>query len=237
MTSALLKSFDRICIIGQPDGAADRRAMAQALRDQGVAMDGQRVCVVETQAADTADGFPSAQARSGFVGHLAALRQAQCDGVQRLLVLEDNVVFTAALREADGLIYALHGGNWHLAYLGHELPDQDGPVEWLCSGEALESVRCYAVAAAGLPTLTVHLQNCLLRPVGHPEGGPLPYGAALSLLRRLEPALVTLRTSRSLAARRSVPAAGAHSSWLERSAGTGWLAGVRNGWRRLSGAA
>lgn len=236
MTSALLKSFDRICIIVGAGAAGPQPALVQELRAMGLAVDGERVRCVQSPAvaADTCGGFPTPLACERFLGHLEALSQAQRDGVRRLLLLEDDVAFTPALREADALTFALHGDNWHLAYLGHELAPQEGPVDWLCSGEALQSSRCFAVAAGALPTVTVHLHNCLLRPPGHPEGGPMPVGAALSLLRHLEPALVTIRTSTSLAVRRGAHGAAAGHAPRRRH---GVRAGLLAGWRRLSGAA
>ncbi|WP_157270387.1 hypothetical protein [Azohydromonas aeria] len=235
MTSALLKTFDRICIIVRAGADAPQPALSQELRALGIDPDGERVrCVrVAAVAVGAQGGFPTPLACERFLGHLEALSQAQRDGVQRVLVVEDDVAFTPVLREADGLTFALHGDNWHLAYLGHELVPEAPPVDWLCSGELLQSSRCYAVAAGALPTVTVHLHNCLLRPAGHPEGGPMPVGAALSLLRRLEPALVTIRTSISLAARRDAAAPAGHAPRRRHGVRAGLLAG----WRRLSGAA
>ena len=237
MNPSLLTTFDRIAIINLPERLDRRRAVTLELRDLGVAVDGARVCFIEAIRPDGPGEFPSIGARGCFLSHLKALRQAQTDGVQRLLVLEDDVMFTPALRRASHLAQALEEVGWHLAYPGHVQVALPGPLRWERSSEPLVCAHCYAVNASVLPVLVAYLEACLLRPAGHPDGGPMHVDGALTLLRRQRPDLVTLLASRSLAGQRSSRSDIIGPSWLDRSLGIGLAGltrGLRNRWRRLA---
>jgi hypothetical protein len=239
MTSHLLQSFDRICIINLPERADRRRAVTRELRRQGVAVDGDRVRFVDGIRPDGPGDFPSTGARGCFLSHLQVLRQARADGVQRLLVLEDDVMFTAALAHAGHLGRALVRDGWHLAYPGHAQPPLPGPLRWEHSNAPLVCAHCYAVHGDALDALIDHLEACLVRPGGHPLGSPMHYDGALTVLRAARPDLLTLLASRSLAGQRSSRSDIIGPSWLDRLPGAGlagWLRGAKNQWRRLSGA-
>lgn len=239
MTSHLLQSFDRICIINLPERADRRRAVTRELQRQGLAVDGDRVRFVDGIRPDGPGDFPSTGARGCFLSHLRVLRQARADGARRLLVLEDDVMFTAALAQAAGLGAALAGDDWQLAYPGHAQPPLPGPLRWQRSDAPLVCAHCYAVQGDALPTLIDHLEACLTRPSGHPLGSPMHYDGALTVLRAARPDLVTLLASQSVAGQRSSRSDIIGPSWLDRwpwAGLAGGLRGAKNQWRRLSGA-
>lgn len=240
MNASFLAAFDRIAIINLPERADRRRAVTRELHRHGMAVDGARVRFVEAIRPDGPGDFPSTGARGCFLSHLKTLRQAQADGVRRLLVLEDDVMFTPALAQAEHLALALAGGGWHLAYPGHVQAALPGPLRWERSSEPLVCAHCYAVPASALPVLVAFLEACLARPAGHPDGGPMHVDGALTVLRRQRPDLVTWVASRSLAGQRSSRSDIIGPSWLDRWLGTGmagWVRGLRNRWRRLAGVA
>lgn len=240
MTPSFLTTFDRIAIINLPERRDRRRAVTRELHSLGLSVDGVRVRFVPAIRPDGPGDFPSTGARGCFLSHLKVLRQAQADGVQRLLVLEDDVMFTPALRQAAHLGPALEQGGWHLAYPGHVQAALPGPLRWERSSEALVCAHCYAVNGSALPVLVAYLEACLARPAGHPEGGPMHVDGALTWLRRQRPDLVTLLASRSLAGQRSSRSDIIGPSWLDRRLGAALAAGVRglrNHWRRLAGTA
>ncbi len=239
MKPHLLQSFDRICIINLPERVDRRRAVTRELQRQGVAVDGHRVRFVDGIRPYGPGAFPSTGARGCFLSHLSVLRQAQADGVRRLLVLEDDVMFTAAMARAGHLGTALEADGWHLAYPGHAQPPQAGPLRWERSNAPLVCAHCYAVQGQALPALIEHLQACLIRPSGHPLGSPMHYDGALTVLRASRPELVTLLASQSLAGQRSSRSDIIGPSWLDRwpwAGLAGGLRGAKNQWRRLSGA-
>jgi hypothetical protein len=239
MTNPLLQSFDRICIINLPERTDRRRAVTRELRRQGMAVDGERVRFVAGIRPDGPAAFPSTGARGCFLSHLTVLRQARADGVQRLLVLEDDVMFGAALAQAGPLGAALATDHWHLAYPGHSQPPLPGPLRWQPTDAPLVCAHCYAVHGDALQTVIDHLEACLTRRSGHPLGSPMHYDGALTVLRAAQPALVTLLASQSVAGQRSSRSDIIGPSWLDRWPWAGLAGGLRsakNQWRRLSGA-
>jgi hypothetical protein len=238
MSESLLAVFDRICIINLPERSDRRRAVTRELAKQGLAVDGQRVRFTAATRPAEAGEFPSIGARGCFMSHLQTLEQACRDGVQRLLVLEDDVMFARAMAHAaPPLGESIRGSGWHLAYPGHCLEAAAGPLRWIRSEQPLVCAHCYAVSGLALPLLISHLQACLERPRGHSLGSPMHYDGALSLLRRQRPDLVTLVTSRSLAGQRSSRSDIIGPSWLDRWSAPGVAAlarGLRNHWRRLA---
>jgi hypothetical protein len=236
MSSDFLHGFDRICIINLPERSDRRRQVTRELRRQGVAVDGHRVRFVEAIRPDAAAGFPSIGARGCFLSHLKTLRQARAEGVQRLLVLEDDVMFNAALRDAGRLGAALREDGWHLAYPGHVQPALPGPLRWEPSAAPLVCAHCYAVNGPALGVVIAWLEACLARPAGHPDGGAMHVDGALTMLRRARPDLKTLLASRSVAGQRSSRSDIIGPSWIDRLPIATFVRHLRNQWRRLAGA-
>lgn len=236
MKPTLLDAFDRICIINLPQRADRRRAVARELRRLGVAVDGVRVRLFAAIRPEGPGDFPSIGARGCYLSHLEVLRQAHADGVRRLLVLEDDVMFSAEMSRAHCLATALQVGSWHLAYLGHMQPALPGPLRWQQTHEPLVCAHCYAVNGTALGTVVHHLEACLARPAGHPLGGAMHFDGALTHLRQEHAGLVTLQASHSLAGQRSSRSDIIGPSWLDRLPVAALLRAAKNRWRRLAGA-
>lgn len=237
MSDSLLSAFDRICIINLPERADRRDAVTLELLGQGHPPDGSRVGFTAAPRPEAAGEFPSIGARGCFMSHLQILEQAHRDGVQRLLVLEDDVMFSHAMAQAGSALAAdLTNHDWHLAYPGHCLAPTEGPLRWQVCEQPLVCAHCYAVRGDALPLLIEHLRACMDRPSGHPLGSPMHYDGALSLLRQQRPELITLVASRSLAGQRSSRSDIIGPSWLDRftlPAIANLARGLRNLWRRL----
>jgi hypothetical protein len=233
MNHPLLDTFDRIAVINLPERADRRRQVTRELARLGVAVDGRRVRFIEAIRPPGSGQFPSTGAHGCFLSHLKTLRQAQADGVRRLLVLEDDVMFGAEMRAAAALADALRGEGWQLAYPGHVQPAVAGPLRWLPTDAPLVCAHCYAVHGDALPILIDYLEACLARPAGHPKGGPMHFDGALTMLRQARPELVTLLASRSLAGQRSSRSDIIGPSWLDRLPLAGAVRSLRNGLRRL----
>lgn len=237
MNLELLRCFDRICIINLPERRDRRRHVTRELQRMGVAVDGARVRFVDAIRPPGPGDFPSTGARGCFLSHLKVLTQAREDGVYRLLVLEDDVMFTAVMAQSGALAQALLADDWQLAYPGHQQAPQPGRLRWQRCSEPLVCAHCYAVHADALDTVITHLQACLTRPPGHPAGGPMHYDGALTMLRQAQPALVTLRATRSLAGQRSSRSDIIGPSWLDRLPLADAMRAAKNSLRRLADAA
>ncbi len=234
MTQELLAAFDRICIVNLPERADRRREVARELARFDLAVDGDRVRFIAGIRPEGPGDFPSTGARGCYLSHLKTLKQAQADGVQRLLVLEDDAMFTPAMRRSAPLAETLRGDGWQLAYPGHIQPPLDGPLRWVRTDAPLVCAHCYAVQATLLPALIEYLEACLGRPPGHPEGGAMHYDGALTMFRQARPEVVTLLASRSLAGQRSSRSDIIGPSWIDRLPFAGLARALRNGWRRLA---
>lgn len=235
MSLHLFDAFDRICIINLPERTDRRRAVTRELQRQDVAVEGERVRFFAAIRPEASAGFPGIGARGCFLSHLEVIRQARADGVQRLLVLEDDAMFTAELGRAAALGTSLQEAAWQLAYPGHAQPARPGPLHWYTSREPLVCSHCYAVHHSALDGIIEYLQACLHRPAGHPEGGPMHYDGALTRLRQGQPDLITLLASRSLAGQRSSRSDVIGPSWLDRLPAATLLRSVKNSARRLVG--
>ena len=237
MKPHLLNVFDRICILNLPHRKDRRGAVTRELRSQGIAIDGERVqLIAATLPAGPAD-FPSTGARGCFLSHLGCLQQALADGIERLLVLEDDVMFLPKIRQTQDLAKDLVAADWDLVYPGHGLAALPGPLRWVRSELGLVGAHCYGVHADALPLLITHLEACLERPSGHPLGSPMHFDGALTVLRRARPDLITLVASQSLAGQRSSRSDIEGPSWLDRvpiPGGAGLARQLRNSWRRLT---
>lgn len=231
---ALLQVFDRIAIINLPERGDRRRELRRELAALGTEVDGQRVRFIEAIRPAEAAGFPSIGAHGCFLSHLKTLRQARDEGVQRLLVLEDDVMFTAAMRAAGDLLETLKAPDWRIAYLGHQLPPLSGAQRWLECREPMQCLHAYALQAEVLPGLIEYLEACLQRAPGDPAGGPMHVDGAVSMWRLARPEQRTLRSSRSLAGQRSSRSDIIGPSWLDRLPLATPLRRLRNGWRRYT---
>jgi hypothetical protein len=234
-TPHLFDAFDRICIINLPERLDRRRQVTQELQAQGLKPDGQRVRFFAAQRPGDPGGFPGVGARGCYLSHLEVLRRARADGVQRLLVLEDDVMFKPALHQAAALGAELLAASWQIAYPGHTAAPLPGPLRWHASREPLVCAHCYAVHHSAFDRLIDFLEACLLRPVGHPAGGPMHYDGALSRLRKAQPGLITVLASHSLAGQRSSRSDIIGPSWLDRLPLAAALRALKNRLRRLTG--
>jgi hypothetical protein len=236
MTVSLFDAFDRVCIINLPHRADRRHGVERELARQGVRVDGTRVRFFAAIRPDDPAGFPGIGARGCYLSHLEVLREARADGVRRLLVLEDDVMFTADMSLALPLLDGLQHGTWHMAYPGHVQDALPGPLRWHTTREPLLCAHCYAVNGDALDVVIGHLEACLERPPGHPLGGPMHVDGALTHLRQQQSRLITLRASRSLAGQRSSRSDIIGPSWLDRLPFAGAVRAARNQWRRSMGA-
>jgi hypothetical protein len=136
-------------------------------------------------------GFPNAGYRGCFLSHLGALNLARNSDLDEVLMIEDDCGFGPifpAVRRAAGM-----DSSWGICYFGHgeRCTDQGPLVKWASDRTVILS-HCYAVRASVLKRLCAYLEAMLLRPCGHPAGGPMSPDAALNWFRRHHPDLTTL---------------------------------------------
>lgn len=221
----LNEAFDRIAIINLPERGDRRRQMAGELRKVGLDLASPGVQLFAAIRPPDAGIFPSRGARGAYLSHLEVLRQARADGVRRLLVLEDDLVFSDNLGEAlRRLGPDIERGGWDLLYLGHLASGGEPGRERLePNDEPQVCLHFYAIRAAWFDPLIAYLEACLERPPGHPEGGPMHVDGAFSMFRAQQPAFRTSLVFPSLGWQRPSRSDITDNRWYDR------LPGLRQG--------
>lgn len=209
--------FDRIAIINLPERADRRQEMAHELATVGLSLDAPGVVVWAAHKPPDAGGFPSRGARGAYISHLQVLKQARADGVQRLLVMEDDLMLDPRLNQAlPTLAPDLQGSAWGLVYLGHMGTNQSLPVRLETTHDAQQCLHCYAVHHSVLDALIGYLEACLARPAGHPEGGLMHVDGAVSMFRARHPACTTWLLQPSMGRQRPSRSDITHNRWYDR---------------------
>jgi|GEM_PF-165907 len=170
-----------------------------------------------------AGGFPSIGARGCFLSHLELLKIALARGAERVLVMEDDLDIAPNLAAIEGpIVEQLQQQPWGLVYLGHYAeglpPSNTGLVRannlTMCS-------HFYGINQPFLEQLVTYLESILLRPAGHPDGGPMHYDGALSMFRE-RTGIPTLFATPCLGWQRSSRSDVAPNKWYDKIPGTRW---------------
>jgi glycosyl transferase, family 25 len=215
----LLTHFDRIYVINLRERTDRRRQVERELARAGLAADDPRVRFFDAIRPLRPDGFPGIGARGCYLSHLAVLREAREAGLNHVLVLEDDVVFTPALREASADLFGvLRQLPWDFAYVGHTEPGVAATPGWRATDRPLVGAHCYAVNGPTLAALVAFLEACLTRAPGDPRGGPMHVDGALSMFRASLPGCRTWLAVPSLARQRSSRSDIATRRWFDRAA-------------------
>ena len=157
---------------------------------------------------DTPEGFPSIGTRSCFFSHLGILREAVVIEEDRIMILDNDIDFTAdSLSHLPGLMEGLKTNDWSLFYGGYgETPLGKAVAPGLLQLNSEHGVSCthfYAIRGSAIADLKDYLEAMLLRPPGDPNGGPMHYDGALSWFRKDHPHHITLAAEPPIGVQRS----------------------------------
>jgi glycosyl transferase family 25 len=234
-TRSLFNCFDRTYVLNLPERTDRRRDMDRELRGAGA--DGANdVRFFPAIRPAEACGFPSSGVFGCFQSHQAVLREALSDGVERLLVLEDDLTFSPQLGRLWPMVGSyLMQGEWELAYLGYDPRDVAGEV---AEQPAEQVVGChrpmhlahfYAVHGSVLRELVEFLDVVRSREPGDPLGGPMHYDGALSTFRMQHPRVRTVRSTIPLGWQRPSRSDIAPNAWFDRVPGVSGVVGALRG--------
>lgn len=181
-----LEYFDRIHIINLRS-RADRR---EDLLEQFSAMkfSAANVQWFDAIKPDEKGPFQSIGARGCFLSHLEVLKAAEQEGVERLLILEDDAGFPTnfSVRMAQ-LIHTLDADPWDMFYGGGRVDDRSRLPLGVALVEADCPIGCthfVAVHRRAIPRLRAYLEAQITRPAGDPAGGPMPVDGSYFWARR-----------------------------------------------------
>jgi hypothetical protein len=197
------ETFDRIVVINLPERADRRREMAAMLSGVGLRLEQPPVRLLPAVRPHDAGGFPSIGARGCFMSHLAALTDAQSDGIERLLILEDDCELVTTAPGTFAALSRLDG--WHLCYGGYSAAPFPARGEWTAVSPevALGTTHCIGFSRAAIEAAVPYLTAMLHRPAGDPAGGPMHVDGAYNWLRTSRPDFVTLAATPQVAFQRS----------------------------------
>lgn len=205
--------FDRVYLINLRSRSDRRRRALRELAEQGVALEPGKVELFEAVRPESADGFQSIGRRGVFLSHAIIARRALAEGLGSVLVLEDDVAFTPAMRShGETLLRELRQRPWHVAFLGYlsiEAPPQKlaelntGPPAWLPLPGPRIGAHCYALHGEVLPALVEYMQGVETRAPGHPDGARFGPDATFNMFCSMYPQWTTLVARPNLATQAS----------------------------------
>src|SRR5947208_2648046 len=187
--SGPLDFFDRVAIINLPSRADRLRALRGELRRVGFDIDNPKVTIPFAPEPVDANGFPSRGVYGNFLSHLGILESAHQDGLQNVLVLEDDAIFSARFRKCP-MVEILSSEPWDMCFIGHALKLAPTPSGFMRSDAPFKWAHCYAVNFSVMPRLVDFLRATIERPVAHPAGGKMYIDGAFSLFRQQNPDVV-----------------------------------------------
>lgn len=183
---------------------------------------------------DEPAGFPSVGARGCFLSHLAVLKEAQRTGMQRLIILEDDVNFVGNFSVRwDAALAALERCEWSICYPAHVLDTLPDGLSRLSPATGVRCTHFMLLNGKAIGTLVEGLEAILSRPPGHKLGGPMHVDGAYSTIRSQHPELVTYACAPVLGYQRSSRSDIANVSWYDRApiiaTATGYARRVKSG--------
>lgn len=222
--AALLRSlFDRIYVINLPERSDRRKEVLAELKRVGLRHDDPLVQVWRAVRPSDRGDFRSIGARGCFLSHLGVLEDAIAQGLDRILIIEDDMDWTAqvlspefdatALRDVDWLF--VHGGKGDVT-LGPNAKLRMRPIP---PSEGLALTHFIALREPAISLAARYLSAMLGRPGGSPEGGPMDVDGAYSWFRKDHPEVAAFLCEPSLARQRSsrsdiTDAMGWRATWL-----------------------
>lgn len=197
--AAFAGAFPKVRVINLPHRADRRREMDAEFAKLGLVFDDNIRLYIATRYDDPA-GFPTIGARGCFMSHLGVLEEALADDVETVLIVEDDLSFSAdeIARMAETL-GTLETRPWSIFYGGLlRYGDQDqpsgvaSPLFVAEPGTGIMGSHFIALRRNAIAAAVPYFQTILTRPPGSPEGGPMHVDGAYGWLRAARPDLITL---------------------------------------------
>ena len=202
-------------IINLPERRDRRRAVTRELVRAGMPLQPGKVELFAAVKPDEAAGFPSRGVRGCFLSHLRILQEAQRRNLERVLIMEDDLVLSPRIRREADVLANLLNQPWGLVYFGHvEKVSGEGDLRLNVFSGPLMTSHFYGVSAPARDRLIAYLEAAERRPPGHPDGGPMHLDAALTMFRRANPNAITLLAEPNLGWQRP-SRSDIHSTWMQ----------------------
>ena len=221
--------FQRVYVVNLPERKDRRKLIVKELDEAGIPLTPHRVEIFPAIRPDEAGGFPSIGARGCFSSHVAILKQAKQQGLNNILIVEDDLEISAKFRTDQAVfIQQLCQQDWDFVYFGHvEEVGEKSPVALipLPFSKGVMTTHFYAINGRVFDRLLRFLEELQQRPPGHPKGGPMHLDGAYSTFRSQNPDVVTLIATPNLGWQKS-SRSDISPNWFDRVPGLRQLAGA-----------
>lgn len=215
-----LDFFDRIFVINLKSRPDRRRELEAEFARIGFAS--ADLVWFEAVKPDDMGPFDSLGARGCFMSHLGVLDAAAGVGVDRVLLLEDDVNFAADFNtRLAAIVEQLRVMPWQMFYGGGRVADRTPVAPGLSRVAPEVRIECahfVAFRGAILRTLHDYIANQLTRPPGDPAGGPMHVDGSYSWARR-ELGFETLMATPDICSQRASRSDIAETPWWDRVPG------------------
>jgi hypothetical protein len=196
--STLFDYFRRVAIIHLPERVDRFRSLKAELSSVGLDIHSPKVTIPTAPMPQNANGFPSRGVYGNFLSHLGVLEQAYSDGIESVLTLEDDAIFSKAFnRHQASIARYLRENVWVQVFIGHSIADKlptarSGLVQF--RGDFFWA-HCYAVHRRIMPRMIDYMKSTIEREAGHPLGGKMYIDGAYTLFRQTNPDIICLLSS------------------------------------------
>jgi glycosyl transferase family 25 len=204
-----LDFFDRIYVINLPYRVDRRKAMERELRRVKMPFKPGKVELFAGIRPETAGPFESIGYKGCFLSHLTILKQVKNMQLNNVLIMEDDLAIAPEFVQwEEHILQSLVQTSWDMVHFGY-YPEHfsDSTTSRLVtlepfSGEII-GAHFYAVNRQCVDRLITFMETLLQRPIGHPDGSPMPPDGAYNLFRWQNPEIVRLISVPSLGSQRS----------------------------------
>jgi glycosyl transferase, family 25 len=187
----LVNRFDRAYIINLPDRTDRLRLVSKSFDSIGIKIPNQKLRIYSAVRPTDKGDFYSLGARGAFNSHREVLKLAVADGLQNVLVFEDDVAFnTVPEDKVLNIINALPALDWDVVYFGYgkvELSPSDLGSPLLVWPQPTLGGHFYAVNGRFMGPMIQYMNECEARPINHPDGGPMSRDGAFNHIRLIKP--------------------------------------------------
>lgn len=198
---SLLKRFDRLYVIHVPDRHDRLRDLIESFQSVGLQIDHPKVIIFDACCPQTENGFESRGAHGCFRSHLEILKAARDEGLDRVLIAEDDLDFLVLERDAEALLKPLDANNWDFFFAGYHFPER-----FLPNGTGLVDIGTrYVIGGAHLYAVSARAYDPLISWLDAALVGPLPrphVDVAISEARATIPGCVTWVASPAIGVQR-----------------------------------
>lgn len=211
--------FDRIYVLNLPERKDRLAEMTAELAKVGASFDDPNIQLFPASRPSDMGKFPSIGARGCFTSHREMLHDAERNGYQRIMIIEDDLDFAEDFSgKAPAILRALSEHDWSMFYGGYEELTLDAKgLNALAPDQRVQTTHFVCLAGKAIIQAREYLDLLASRDAGHQEGGPMHVDGAYSWFRKHHPALQAFAVSPPLGVQRASRSDIADLKWYDKA--------------------